>query len=366
METAWSHREPDRVPIELGIPKAVREHPKGKRLAELADEHATNFGWAPSPNWGFLGLPTEYSEETIEDVPGQYRRVRRVHRTPAGEFTAITYHPAGNPDYHWDKRSIDTLEEMVRLADAPRSPAKFDAKAFRKAFKASGGVPLTGLFHPLGSLVRSASMENVYGWFAQEPGVIHRYLEATNRQVVKTIKAMGRAKLRPNFVTYAHEMFIPPWMGHRHFDEFVFPYDKKVTGAIHAIGGRLRIHCHGNCMDFLEKMADMGVDAIEPLEPPPAANCDLGEAKRRVGDRMLLSGNIVSQQFYNRTPKQVREEVRAAIRAAAPGGGYSLLSTGGICVGAIAMTESQARREIECYEAYILAGLEFGQYPISV
>jgi len=102
------------------------------------------------------------------------------------------------------------------------------------------------------------------------------------------------------------------------------------------------------------------------LEPPPAANCDLAEAKRIVGDRMLLSGNIVSQQFYSSTPEQVRVEVREAIRDAAPGGGFSLKSTGGMCVGAIAMTDEQAESEIACYEAYILAGLEFGDYPIRL
>jgi len=367
METAWSHKEPDRVPIELGIPKPMREHPKGARLCDLADEYATNFGEAPGPNWGFLGLPTESDEEVIEEVPGQFRRLRRVQHTPAGEFVAITYHPEGNPDYHWEKRFIDTLDDPARMRDVPRSTSSFDIETFRKALdKAGGGMPLTELFHPLGSLVRSASMEKVYGWFAGEPTRIHRYLEATSRQVIETIQTIGGAGLRPNFVTCAHEMLIPPWLGHRYFDEFVFPYDKVVNDAIHAIGGRLRIHCHGDCMDFLEKMVDMGVDSIEPLEPPPAANCDLAEAKRKVGHRMLLSGNILSQQFYHRRPDQVREEVREAIRAAAPGGGFSLKSTGGICIGAIAVTDEQAEREIECYETYILAGLEFGEYPIRL
>lgn len=366
METAWSHREPDRVPIELAIPAAVREHPSGQRLCELADRYATNFGGAPGPSWGFLGMPSECSEEVIEEVAGEFRRLRKTYRTPAGEFAALTFHPADNPDYHWEKRFVETLDDMARLADVARVPAPFDADAFRKATDTSSGVPLTGLFHPLGTLVRSASMENVYGWLAAEPALVHRFLAATNRQTIETVQNMGQAGLRPNFMMHAHEMLVPPWLGHRHFDEFVFPYDKSVNDVVHAIGGRLRIHCHGNCMSFLEKMADMGVDSIEPLEPPPAADCDLAEAKRLVGERLLLSGNILSQQFYNRSPAQVREEVREAIRAAAPGGGFSLKSAGGVCVGAIAMTAEQEEREIACYEAYVLAGLEFGEYPIRL
>jgi hypothetical protein len=335
-------------------------------LCELADRCATNFGWAPGPGWGFLGLPTEYHEEVIEEAPGAWRRMRRVHNTPAGEFTAVTVQPADNPDYHWEQRFVRTLDDLARLADTPRPPAPWDAAAFREAADRSEGVPLTTLLHPLGSLVRCSEMEEVYGWFAREPQLVHRYLQAANAHVVRTVERMARDGARPNFMMWAHEMLIPPWLGHRQFDEFVVPYDRAVNDAVHACGGRLRIHCHGNCMSFLEKMADMGVDSIEPLEPPPYADCDLAEAKRRVGDRMLLSGNIVSQAFYRKRPAQVREEVRQAIRAAAPGGGFSLLTSGGMCVGAIAMTDEQAEAEIANFEAYMLAGLEFGQYPIKL
>ena len=369
METAWAHREPDRVPIELGITEAVRRHPKSQRLYELADEYATNFGWAPGMGFGFLGLPTEYHEEVIEEVPGSYTRSRRVHKTPVGEFTAVIRQPADNPDYHWEKRFIDTLDDMVRLADAPREPCPWDKAAYLAALGSTGerAVALSGMFHPLGSLVRSACMENVYGWFAGEPEIVHRYLEAANRQVVETVQAMGREGMKPNFCTSAHEMMIPPWMGMRQFDEFVYPYDKAVGQAVHAIGGRWRAHCHGRCMAYLEKFSEMGIDALEPLEAPRAAgDCDLAEAKRRVGDRMLLSGNIASQQFYRTTPEQVRQEVKDAVRAAARGGGFSLKTTGGMCVGAIAMTKEQEDAEVACSEAYMLAGLEYGQYPIKL
>ena len=167
-----------------------------------------------------------------------------------------------------------------------------------------------------------------------------------------------------NFAITAHEMLIPPWMGHNLFDEFVMSYDKEVNAIIHSRGGRVRAHCHGNCMEFLEKFAAMGIDSTEPLEGPPAGDVDLAEAKRRVGDRMMLSGNIVSQNFIRATPDEVRDEVREAIRAAAPGGGFSLRATGGLAGTQVTMTDQELDRVIANCEAYLLAGLEFGQYPI--
>jgi hypothetical protein len=80
---------------------------------------------------------------------------------------------------------------------------------------------------------------------------------------------------------------------------------------------------------------------------------------------MLLSGNILSQDFVRMTPEEVREKVKEAIRAGAPGGGFTLrASGGGPTAGAIAMTQEQADREIANFEAYVEAGLEYGQYPI--
>jgi hypothetical protein len=318
---------------------------------------------------GFFGYPIIRQEETvIEDCPGKYQRKRRVVETPAGTFTAITYHPAGELDFHWEKRFIATLEDMRRLAETPRPPLAWDAAAWRAGVASVGdrALPIIGLPHPLGNLVRNAEMESVYAWLYEDPACLHRFLAAANEQAAAAVAAMLAAGMGPYFSVCAHEMLLPPWMGRTLFDEFVFPYDKLVNDTIHRRGGKLRAHCHGNCMDFLERMAEMGIDAIEPLEHPPAGNVDLAEAKRRVGGRMLLSGNIASERFVFATPAEVRAEVKAAIRAAAPGGGFSLRTSGGGAGTCMQVPEDVMTKILVNVEAYIQAGLDYGQYPIRL
>jgi uroporphyrinogen-III decarboxylase len=152
----------------------------------------------------------------------------------------------------------------------------------------------------------------------------------------------------------------------RQFDEFVFPYDKMVNDAIHKIGGMYRshCHCHGHCMQYLERMSEMGVDATEPLEPPHFGDVDLAEAKRRVGDRMLLSGNILSQDFIRASRDEVKNRVRQAISAAARGGGFTLRTTGGHVGVNPDIDRDMLRKVIENVEAMMEAAIEYGTYPI--
>lgn len=368
LECAWAFKEPDRVPIELELPDVYRRHPAAGRLVELVDQYADSFRCVQWAVGGFLGLPATRHEEIIEDRPGEYVRKRLVCETEVGEFTAVTFKPACNTDpgdCHWEKRFIATREDMERVAAAPRAPMPWDPPAYLERVREVGerGIPVTGLFHPLGNLVRNSDMEEAYSWFREAPELVHCYLERANAQVVATVEQMQRQHGGGmTFMSWAHEMLIPPWMGFELFDEFVQPYDARVYAAIHRGGGRMRAHCHGRCMAFLERFAAMGIDAVEPLEHAPMGDVNLAEAKRLVGHRMMLSGNVASERFATMTAADVRAEVRAAIAAAARGGGFSLSTSGaGPDAG---FTGATLEHVIAMCEEFMRAGLELGRYPI--
>ncbi|MBN1446212.1 MAG: hypothetical protein JW957_08945 [Candidatus Omnitrophica bacterium] len=367
LSAAASFKEADRVPVELEIGAKERKLPECRRIADFVDNKADNFRGIAGVNWGFFGLPCEYREEITEDIPGEYRRLKRVYSTPAGEFFALTKHSyphLDNPDYNWEKRYISTLEDLERLTEAERRSCSVLADDYFAGVKKIGGrgLPYVARLHPLGLLVRWSKIEEVYGWLISEPTLMHRFLERTNRQVCETIIAMGGKGIAPWFMTWAHEMLVPPWLGRRHFDELVFPYDKAVHDTIHQIGGKVRAHCHGKCINFLRPMADMGIDAIEPLEPEPWGDVDLKQAKRLVGGRMLLSGNIPSQNFLRMSREDVKESVKNAVSDAGQGGGFTLRTTGGDANVDFSLDRDMLKKIIENTEAYIEAGLKYGEY----
>jgi uroporphyrinogen-III decarboxylase len=74
-------------------------------------------------------------------------------------------------------------------------------------------------------------------------------------------------------------------------------------------------------------MAETGTDGIDTLDPPPLGNVELAEAKRRIGDRLFIKGNMNSVALLAyQTKEQVIAEASERIRIGKPGGGY-ILST---------------------------------------
>lgn len=376
MRKALQFEEADRVPIEMFIdPRCLEMKLPGAEKIHVFQEHeANNFSGVPGFDWGFLGLDNTYSEKVIEDVPGKFKRVLLTQSTPVGEFTGVIKHNYddlygdGDPnDYHWEKRYIETPDDLQRLTEAPRERRPFNPEAYNQACRKLGdrGVPVTGLFHPLGTLVRNSNMEEAYTWFFSEPCMVEMFLERCTEQVCDSLSAVRKEELADPLIfrTHALEMLIAPWLGMEQFNQWVFPWDKRVNDTIHSLGGKHFAHSHGNTGKFLESFADMGIDALDPLEPPPYADNDLADAKRRVGDRMVLTGNIPSQAFVLDSFQvgSVRDMVKQAISTGAPGGGFFLRTTSSAYVG-MGKTCEQRIKSIQCGLEMIEAWREFGAY----
>jgi hypothetical protein len=65
----------------------------------------------------------------------------------------------------------------------------------------------------------------------------------------------------------------------------------------------------------LERFVKMGVDVLNPIEPPPMGDITLPEAFARVGDRMGLEGTIETHDLMTSTPEHIRALVREAMAA---------------------------------------------------
>jgi uroporphyrinogen decarboxylase len=108
---------------------------------------------------------------------------------------------------------------------------------------------------------------------------------------------------------------------------FVLPYEGRIARAVEARGARAYIHTCGDIHDRLELMAGSGASGIECLDPPPLGRVDLADAKRRIGGKVFIKGNIDPVHvLLSGSTELVREDAHRRIATGKPGGGY-ILST---------------------------------------
>ena len=137
----------------------------------------------------------------------------------------------------------------------------------------------------------------------------------------------------------------------KHWWEFSGQYIKKVIDA----APERAITIVHNCLKtdhILEMYPDTGADALQ-MDP----EIDIGEVKKRIGDKMGLIGNMHQlKTLQHGTPEEVELECKEMIEKAGRDGGYILSASG--CL--------SKETPIENLDAMLSAAEKFGTYPLSL
>ncbi len=100
-------------------------------------------------------------------------------------------------------------------------------------------------------------------------------------------------------------------VGPRIYREFVFPFEKQLVDAIHALGCKVRLHICGNISRSLKEIGQLGCDMVDIDSMVP-----LDKARLEMGEKQVLAGNIDPVKcLRNGTPELVTETVAACHRA---------------------------------------------------
>jgi len=168
-------------------------------------------------------------------------------------------------------------------------------------------------------------MEHLLICYGTNPKLVHRIARIVTDYTLDAI-ALG-AELGADLLSMdgdlAHEtgMIMSP----THFREFIKPYYTEIVDFVHSKSLKIFKHTDGNHWKIMEDLIEAGFDGIHPVQPQ---SLDLAEVKKQIGDRICLLGNIDCREtLVTKSIRDVEEEVRAAIRAAGPGGGYILSSS---------------------------------------
>ncbi len=98
------------------------------------------------------------------------------------------------------------------------------------------------------------------------------------------------------------------------YDQFVWPYEKRLSDGIRAMGARVRLHICGKTRKLFPGMGRIGADMVDLDWMAPVA-----EAREKMGPRQAISGNIDPVKVLrNGTPEAAAAAIAECHRQAGP------------------------------------------------
>src|SRR6266404_3169403 len=95
-------------------------------------------------------------------------------------------------------------------------------------------------------------------------------------------------------------------VGPQFYNEFVWPFEKKLVDGIHAFGAKVRLHICGNTRRILDSMGALGCEIVDLDSLAP-----ISEARQKMGPCQVLLGNLNPVAILrNGTPEDVTATTR--------------------------------------------------------
>ena len=346
VQTAISHREPDRVPFDLGGSRVSGIHVRA--YAELR----AALGLPPGERR--IGDLTQQLAEVEPDVlealgvdvrgvsprsPSTYRRVMADdggYRTFVDEWGVGRRMPIDGGLYY-DSYAPPLAGEIDDAAidryawpDAT-DPARFAGmadEARRHALEERRAVMIGSICGGLTEgLFKLRGFEDGYLDLAGDPARARRIMER-----ILEVKLAYWERLLPELDGLADVVSEADDLGGqdrllfspRTYRELVKPLHRELFAFLHArTSAKVFFHTCGAVREVIPDLIEIGVDILNPVQVS-AAGMDTGELKREFGrDLVFWGGGVDTQHVLGpATPSAVRDDVRRHVADLRPGGGF--------------------------------------------
>lgn len=183
------------------------------------------------------------------------------------------------------------------------------------------------VFSPFTQLLELLDFQNALLALMDDPGKVEACLDALTDGTVELMRLLAAAGADAVLISsaFAGAGFVSP----AHYERFVLPYEARAIAGFREAFPDTPVYTHtcGAIGDRLELLEATGTDGIDTLDPPPLGDVELADAKRRIGGRLFIKGNMDPVNTLLRgTPDHVREDAERRLAIGMPGGGY-ILST---------------------------------------
>ncbi|OGO89796.1 MAG: hypothetical protein A2Y15_04940 [Clostridiales bacterium GWF2_36_10] len=303
-----------------------------KPVAELAFEITDLFGGSYSPFDIFYGNNSAGQVEVTVKKTTEPNWVEHhyLYHTPLGDLHSIyRFSTVGEPGMITEY-AVKDENDLKKLLSIKYAPIPFKSN-HNKALEEMGdrGVVMFGLDHAAYALHRMMGSETMAIMSFDCRELLEEVIASFSKRIYNHAEQAISEGIKAPFSWVGPELFIPPLMSPKDFDDFVFKYDKSLCDLIHSAGGYVWVHCHGKTEKFINRFIEMGVDILNPLEPPPNGDVDMDEVVRKYGQKIGLEGNIEIQDIIQSEPEHLKTLISSCVKAGSKSGRFILCPSAG-------------------------------------
>ena len=279
--TAIHNDTPDRVPVgPFDLGRLPRDSAIARDLIRTTDPFI-QCGLGGDPIWG-KNCPTERIQDGRD-------RITIVH-TPLGDMRSVwrsTDVASATVEYF-----CSTPEDAEKWLSIPYTPPEPDLADFYRVKQEIGeeGLVLAGMGDAICLPASLYSPEDFCLLWLDAPDVMRRLVQTAANRINAYIEracAQGMDAFRIVGGEYASVQ-----LGPEAFQELVVEPDRELCDIMRRHGAVAYYHNHGPVTRFYDQFVEIGMHALDPMEAPPWGDCNLEEAKQKLGGKVCLVGNL--------------------------------------------------------------------------
>lgn len=347
--TAIDHRQPDRVPIVLGVSNAtgikMRTYRSLKRLLGVEAPDRYLYDW---PELGTAAIDEEVMVRLGSDVRGVLDLEpasvleRNARREPHSDYInswgsgAVEIRPEEWFPMVCPLAAATTIEEIEDHPwpdmDDPTRVAHVAGQAAELAADGRYAIMATPwLLFPLERAFAMQGMDTFLMNLSLRPDFAEALLWKIEG-LCKTLMGHFLDQLGDNVdiikvgddLGTQESLLMSPKMYRRILKPIHADYLAFIRSRTKA---KIFFHTDGDVFPLIDDLIEIGVDILNPIQTSAGKMSDIVELKSRWGDQLTFCGGIDTHRILpTGTPQQVRSEVRRVIEILGEGGGYMVSS----------------------------------------
>lgn len=222
---------------------------------------------------------------------------------------------------------IDCWRENLSLPDPDAIDWEQASKRDLERFQLDRENRVTDFIYPKGLFERMhflMGVENTLCALLTDPEEIYEFAGVLADNKIRFIKKIGQY-YKPDILTsmddFAHQK--GNFMSLETFRELFKPHLKRMVDATHEAGMMFKLHCCGKMEDFAQDFLELGIDAIDPVQPMN----DYDKVFAVFGGKVGVCGGLDVQNVVDRsgvTEEEIRQEVRRCIDSYKKYGNYMI------------------------------------------